>query len=132
MPKTLCRKGGPDNERTSDHGRCLKRQLPLPAILREWKAIKETIEHPLVDYLDKCRLSINDEDELLLVPLDSLTEKYLQQDGRKEAIMEAINESVEKEVTVKIMSATSEEEFAYNYNDLIKEFGSLVVKDETI
>ena len=113
-----------------------KREKALPEdvkkVLSSWKAIKETIEHPLVDYLDKCRLSINDEDELLLVPLDSLTEKYLQQDGRKEAIMEAINESVEKEVTVKIMSATSEEEFAYNYNDLIKEFGSLVVKDETI
>ena len=42
LPKTACRKGGPDNERTSDHGRCFQGQLPLAAVFGEWKTVKKT------------------------------------------------------------------------------------------
>ena len=114
----------------------VKREKALPEdvkkVLSSWKAIKETVENPMRDFLDKCNLSINDNDELLIVPQNTLAEKYLKGEGNLNKLQQIINESVEKEVPVKLVGAVSPEEFPYSYSDVVKMFGELVVKDDTI
>lgn len=113
-----------------------KREKALPddvkKVVATWDAIRETIESPLQNFLENCKLSINDDDVLLIVPTEPLSAKYLQKEGMLDKVREAISESVEKEIPVEIRVLGKEEEFGDHFVDIKRMFGDLVIKDDTI
>ena len=76
-------------------------------VLSSWDVIRETMENPLKDFLGQCKLSINDEDTLLIVP-------------------------TEKDVKIELRPYQNEDEFGNNYVDVAKIFGKIVETDSTI
>ena len=101
-------------------------------VLASWESIRETIENPLQNYLGDCKLSINDDDVLLIVPTNPFAGKYLQREGMMDQVRETINESVGKEVPTELKILGEEEEFGDHFVDIKKMFGDLVIKDDTI
>ena len=113
-----------------------KREKALPEdvkkVVASWDAIRETIENPLQNILANCRLSINDDDVLLIVPTEPLATKYLQREDMKNRVKEAICERVEKEIPVEVRTLGNDEEFGDHFVDIKRMFGDLVIKDDTI
>ena len=113
-----------------------KRILLEVAIIRMCKPQMETDHDSLAErirnFLENCKLSINDDDVLLIVPTEPLSAKYLQKEGMLDKVREAISESVEKEIPVEIRVLGKEEEFGDHFVDIKRMFGDLVIKDDTI
>ena len=104
----------------------------IQKVLSSWNAIKETIDGPLRAQLNQCKLSINDDDVLLIVPLNSLTGKILSKDGTMDKVKEIICESVEKDIPVELSLLKQGEDFGSSYVDIEKLFGDIVVRDDSI
>ena len=104
----------------------------IQKVLSSWNAIKETIDGPLRAQLNQCKLSINDDDVLLIVPLNSLTGKILSKDGTMDKVREIICESVEKDIPVELSLLKQGEDFGSSYVDIEKLFGDIVVRDDSI
>ena len=102
-------------------------------VLESWSSICETIEGPMRPFLEQSKLSINDEDVLLLVPTDSFAESFFRKEGKMDQLKEAIEKCIDnKEISIELRPMVSTEDFRDNYVDLVKMFGKLVVKDDTI
>ena len=101
-------------------------------VLSNWDSIRETLEPLLANQLLNCRLSINDEDVLLVVPTEKLAENFLKQDGMMDHLKDAIAERVGKEVKMELKPMVEDDDFTDHYVDVVKMFGKLVVKDDTI
>jgi DNA polymerase III, gamma/tau subunits len=101
-------------------------------VLGSWESIRETLEPLLANMLTNCRLSINDEDVLLVVPTEKLSEEYLKKEGAMDSLREAVAERVGKEVKMELKPLVDDDDFTDNYVDVVRMFGKLVVKDDTI
>ena len=102
-------------------------------VLASWDAIRETLDPLLANMLTNCRLSINDEDVILIVPTEILAEEYLKREGTMDYLRDAVAERVGKEVKMELKPLTDDDDFTDHYVDLVKIFGkNLVVKDDTI
>lgn len=101
-------------------------------VLGSWESIRETLEPLLANMLTNCRLSINDEDVLLVVPTEKLSEEYLKKEGAMDSLREAVAERVGKEVKMELKPLVNDDDFTDNYVDVVRMFGKLVVKDDTI
>ena len=101
-------------------------------VLSSWDVIRETMENPLKDFLGQCKLSINDEDTLLIVPTEIVAQMYLQKEGMMDRLREAVAESVDKDVKIELRPYQNEDEFGNNYVDVAKIFGKIVETDSTI
>ena len=101
-------------------------------VISSWDAIKETVENPLRSMLGQCRISINDDDVLLIVPTEVTAEKYLSKEGVMDHVRELISAGVEKDIPVELRPLKNEDEFGETYVDIFKMFGDLVIKDDTI
>jgi len=101
-------------------------------VLSSWGAIRETLDNPLKDFLGQCKLSINDEDVLLIVPTEIVAYGYLAKEGMMDKLREAISERVGKEVKIELRPYQNAEEFGGSYVDVVKLFGKIVETDNNI
>lgn len=102
------------------------RKAPLPAAIPEdirqvverWSGIVNQIGQPMKAYLRGVRLSLDNENRLLLVVSDSTHYDWLSTEEHKAEIEKNISEMIEKQVEVRFELAADEAEMDRNYPDL--------------
>lgn len=104
----------------------------IQKVLSSWNAIRETVEFPLQSHLTQSKLSISDDDVLLIVPLNQVAAMYLQKPGVMDRVKEIISESMEKDIPVELRVLKQGEDFGSSYVDIEKLFGDIVVRDDSI
>ena len=122
---TLQPEDGPVKERTARNDTSVKR-APFPAALPEeikqvverWNSIAAGIGQPMKTYLRDVRLSMDDENRLVLASADRTQYDWLSTDEHKTQIEESIAEAIGKRVEVRFESAKDERELEENYPDL--------------
>ena len=110
---------------------------PLPEALPEdvkkvvgnWKQIIAAVTNPGHSFLDKCRLSISEDNTLIIATQDDTAIEYLGRDGAREEIKSAISKYIGKEVDYKIVKIESKNEFAKKYPDLSVINMDVVIED---
>ncbi len=102
-------------------------------VLESWEAICETLEPSVRSFLSQCKMSISDDDVLLIVPTETLAELYLKKEGMMDSLRSAISEQVGKEVPIELKGVEKAEDFTDHYVDVVNMFGKqLVIKDDTM
>ena len=101
-------------------------------VLASWDSIRETLDPLVGNFLANCRISISDEDVLLIVPTDKLAEEMLKREGAMDTLRDSVAERVGKEVKMELKPMIEDDDFNDNYVDVVRMFGKLVVKDDTI
>lgn len=102
------------------------RKAPLPEAIPEdvkqvverWQTIVSRIGQPMKSYLRNVRLSIDNENRLLLVVCDSTHYDWLSTKEHKAEIEESISGMIEKQVEVRFELAADEREADMKYPDL--------------
>lgn len=102
------------------------RKAPLPRAIPEdirqavarWSSIVNQIDQPMKTYLRNVRLSMDNENRLLLVVSDSTHYDWLSTEEHKKEVEEQISAALEKQVEVRFELAADEEEMERNYPDL--------------
>lgn len=102
------------------------RKAPLPEAIPEdvkqvverWQTIVSRIGQPMKSYLRNVRLSIDNENRLLLVVSDSTHYDWLSTEEHKAEIEEGISGMIEKQVEVRFELAADEREADMKYPDL--------------
>lgn len=102
------------------------RKTPRPAaipedirqVVAQWGTIVNRIGQPMKAYLRSARLSMDNEDRLLLVVSDSTCYDWLSTAQHKAEIEEGISGMIEKQVEVRFELAADEEEMDRDYPDL--------------
>lgn len=102
------------------------RKVPLPEAIPEdvkqvverWQTIVSHIGQPMKSYLRNVRLSIDNENRLLLVVSDSTHYDWLSTEEHKAEIEEGISGMIEKQVEVRFELAADEREADMKYPDL--------------
>ena len=102
-------------------------KLPLPKaipedikeIVSKWPAVVGSAENPMRQYLKAARLSLGNDNGLLMVLEDGLASDYFtQHPENKELLERLLAEFSGKEIAVTIQTVTTRQEFEQNYVDL--------------
>lgn len=101
-------------------------KAPLPAAIPEdvkqvverWPAITNHIGQPMKSYLRNVRLSVDNENRLLLVTSDNTHYDWLSTEEHKTELEESISDMIEKRVEVRFELAADEREADMKYPDL--------------
>ena len=95
-------------------------------IVRNWAALAADTENPMKIYLKKAKLSVGNDDRLIVaLPDGSATDYFLQHTENLEQLEEYLSRYVEKAVSVNIQVLRDENEFEENFVDI----GALVGMD---
>ncbi|MDE6950855.1 MAG: DNA polymerase III subunit gamma/tau [Lachnospiraceae bacterium] len=102
------------------------RKAPLPAALPEeirqvvdrWGSIAANTEQPMRTYLRGVRLSMDNENRLVLASADRTQYDWLSTEEHKAQVEESIAEAIGKRVEVRFEAAEDESELEENYPDL--------------
>lgn len=103
-----------------------KSALPLPKavpedikqIVSNWLGIVEGADNPLKTYLKNVRLSLSNDNKLILVVEDGISFDYLKNPEHQAVIENMLSNFIEKEVEVIVQSIASNQSFEESYVDL--------------
>lgn len=101
-----------------------KRPIPkaipedIKRVVEQWGRIVNNIEQPMRTYLRSVRLSMDNQENLVLAVLDSTHYDWLSTQTHKEELERVISEMIEKQVEVRLELAADERELDMNYPDL--------------
>ena len=112
------------NTETKSDNNVRKRLLPaaipedIRRIVARWGNILNNISQPMKTYLRGARLSVDDENRLILACLDSTHYDWLSTQEHKTEVERAISEIIEKQVEVRFDLAEDERKMDAKYPDL--------------
>ena len=115
------------SEETSGQGMPAKKtDIPLPKaipddikrIVNNWSGIVAETDNPLKTYLKGARLSLSNDNKLILVVEDGIGFDYLKNPEHQTTIENMLSSYLEKEVEVVIQSIASNQNFEDSYVDL--------------
>ena len=120
------RAGGAASENGTPGNDAGVRKVPLPAALPEeirqvverWGSITGNIGQPMKTYLRGVRLSVDNENRLVLASADRTQYDWLSTQEHRAQIEESIADAIGKRVEVRLESAEDEQELDANYPDL--------------
>ena len=105
----------------------VRKELPkaipeeIKMVIRKWQGIIQRVNMPLKGYLNECRLSMGENQRLLLVTEDGVVSDYLlKHEGVKEQIISLIEEYIDRKVELEIRVLQGDRSFEENYIDLTK------------
>ncbi len=87
-------------------------------LVGKWNRVVERVSNPGSSMLKKCKLTVTDDDRLLIASFDSMHLDYLNRDNIREEISAAIEEVLGKSVLYDITGVDSKTEFKKKYPDL--------------
>ena len=91
----------------------------IKEIVAKWPSIAANAENPMRQYLKGARLSLGNENNLIMVLEDGLASDYFSQHPEnKEVLQQLLAEFCGKEVAVTIQTVSTVQEFEQNYVDL--------------
>ncbi|MCR5508077.1 MAG: DNA polymerase III subunit gamma/tau [Lachnospiraceae bacterium] len=85
-----------------------------------WPRIRSEISNPGNSMLDKCKISVTDDNKLMIAVLDEMNYEYLNRDLFKEELSGVLDEILEKKVEFVITYVESRTEFKKKHPDLGK------------
>ena len=103
--------------------------VPLPKaipedikeIVRNWDKVLTRIPMPMRSYLRSAKLSLTEDEKLLIVVEDGIaSEKLIRQSENQQYLEEILSETIGKEITVEIRSIPDNRSFDRTYPDLSK------------
>ncbi len=109
---------------TKNDGGVTKRAIPraipedIKQVVEQWGRIVNNIEQPMRTYLRSVRLSMDDQEKLVLAVADSTHYDWLSTETHREELEKAISGMIEKQVEVRFELAADERKLDMNYPDL--------------
>lgn len=97
-------------------------------VVREWPTIKGQSDNLLRGLLDSARLSLGDNNKLLMCVKDAVKQGALEQ--RREEIKKLISDYIEKEVDIDIKIYDDTRNFGNQYVDLSELLGGITIEEE--
>ena len=124
--QSISKQAGSAVQESSAENDTTVKKAPLPAALPEeirqvaerWGGIAAGIGQPMKTYLRGVRLSIDNENRLVLASADRTQYDWLSTQEHKAAIEESIADAIGKRVEVRFESVNDERELEANYPDL--------------
>ena len=90
----------------------------IKELVGKWGQVIARVSNPGMNMLRKCKLTVTDDDRLLIATFDSMHLDYLNRDNVKEEIAAAMEEVLGKSVLYDITGVDSKTEFKKKYPDL--------------
>ncbi len=128
----------PDSTEEGDRRQEEAVSVPLPKALSEdikravarWSQITAGVSNPGQSMLRKCRLSVSDDDRLIIAVMDSLVYDYLKGDAVSSEIGKAIEDVIGKTMDFDVVFSENKKEFMKNYPDLSAIKMDIVTEDQ--
>lgn len=100
-------------------------------VVANWRSIIQSMPGSLRTFLKGAKLSLGKDNELLIVFDDELAESYVNTDGHRQEISNAISARTGKEIEIQIIKNESRQEFRDAYVDIEKMIHmELVIEDD--
>ena len=90
----------------------------IKEVVGKWNRVIAEVANPGQSMLKKCKLTVTDDDRLLIATFDATHYDYLTRDKTREEISGAMQEVIGKTVVYDIMCMEEKNEFKKNYPDL--------------
>lgn len=87
-------------------------------VVERWNSIVAGMEQPLKAYMKGARLSMGDDNRLVLVVLDGPSSDYLKNPDNKEQLRRMVSQSVQKDIEIEVQSVGGQRDFEDAYIDL--------------
>lgn len=112
-------------------------QAPLPKAVSadikhavsKWAQITSGVSNPGQSMLRKCRLSVSDDDRLIIAVFDPMNFEYLKRDAVRSELSEAIENAIGKTMDFDIVFVETRNDFKKNYPDLSVINMEVVIED---
>ncbi len=103
----------------------------ITRIVSNWAALTDAMGQPTKSYLAKVRVSLGEDNRLLLVTQDFLGEEYLKRPENLAIIERELQDYINKEVKIEVRKVTDGRDFEDEYVDILAEFGMPVQVEES-
>lgn len=90
----------------------------IKELVGKWSRVIARVSNPGMSMLKKCKLTVTDDDRLLIASFDPMHVEYLNRDKVREEITAAMEETLGKSVEYDITGLDSKTEFKKKYPDL--------------
>ena len=103
----------------------------IKMIVNKWPSVVGETSMPMKQYLKTAKLSLGDDNKLMIVLEDGLASDYfLRQEGHKELLEQIVSDVAGKEVEVDIRSIRSEQDYEQDYIDLSRVIHMEIEEDD--
>lgn len=90
----------------------------IKKLVGQWNRVVAEVSNPGQSMLKKCKLTVTDDDRLMIATFDPMHLEYLNRDNVREEIKEAIEKTIDKIVSFEVTGINSKNEFKQKYPDL--------------